>query len=56
MYLPVNDGPDTDQVVCEAAEQGLTISRPGQGDTFWLAGILANLNEVGLEFVDDGPD
>jgi len=54
MYLPVNNGPDTDQVVGESTEQSLTVSGPCQRNTLGFPGVLADLNEVRLELVDDG--
>ena len=49
-------GPDPDKVIGEATEQGLTISRPGDGNTLGFPGVGTNINEVGLELVNDGPE
>lgn len=46
--------PSTDDVISVTSEESLTISRPGEGDTLWLAGLLADSGELWLELVDLG--
>jgi len=48
------DGPDTDERVGVTGKEGLTISRPGQGNSLGRVGLLANVGELGLELINDG--
>lgn len=49
-----NNGPDSDEVVGETSEQGLSIGGPGERGALWFSGVLtSNVGEVGLEGVDD---
>jgi len=47
-----HDTPGADEVVGVTGEKGLTIGRPGEGDTLGLAGLLADGGVLGLELVD----
>jgi len=47
------DGPDTNEVVSETTEQGLAISRPRDRHTLGLSRVGANINEAGLELIDN---
>ena len=47
-----HDTPGADLVVGVTGEQGLAIGGPGEGDTLGLAGLLANLDVLGLELVN----
>lgn len=47
-----HDTPGTDDVVGVTGEEGLAIGGPGEGDTLGLAGLLADVLELGLELVD----
>lgn len=49
------DGPDTKCIVSETSEQGLSISRPGNGNTFRLSSFFAHISVSRLELIDDGP-
>ena len=49
-----HDTPGTDLVVGVTGEQGLAVGGPGEGDTLGLAGLLANLDVLGLELVNLG--
>lgn len=54
--LCANNTPHANEVVVETSEQRLTVSGPSKGNTLWLAGVLANINVIGLELVDNGPE
>jgi len=41
-------------VVGVAGKQRLAVRAPRQGNTLWLAGVFADVGEVGLELVDNG--
>ena len=47
------DGPDTDERVRVTGEEGLTISRPSQGDGLGRVRLLSNVGELGLELIDN---
>lgn len=47
-----HDTPGADLVVGVTGEQGLAVGGPGEGDTLGLAGLLADLDVLGLELVD----
>ena len=47
-----HDTPGTDDVVGVTGEEGLAIGGPGEGDALGLAGLLADVLELGLELVD----
>lgn len=47
-----HDAPGTDLVVGVTGEQGLAIGGPGEGDALGLAGLLADLDVLGLELVN----
>lgn len=47
-----HDTPGTDLVVGVTGEQGLAIGGPGKGNALGLAGLLANLDVLGLELVN----
>ena len=49
-----HDTPGTDLVVGVTGEQGLAIGGPGEGDALGLAGLLADLDVLGLELVNLG--
>jgi len=48
------DGPDTDKVVREATEQCLAIRGPCEGHALRLLRVLANIDEIGLELINNG--
>jgi hypothetical protein len=48
------DGPDAQSIVGETSEQCLSVSRPGNGDTFRLSSFLAHISVSRLEFIHDG--
>lgn len=47
------DGEDTNLVVGVTSEKSLSVSGPGEGGTFRVVGLLSDVDEVGLELVDD---
>lgn len=47
-----HDTPGTDLVVGVTGEQGLAVGGPGEGDALGLAGLLADLDVLGLELVN----
>jgi hypothetical protein len=52
-----SDDPDSDKVVGESGEEGLTISGPSEGGTLWLLGLVGEVGrEVWLEVIDDGSE
>lgn len=52
--LPVNNGPDADNVIRETTKQSLPICRPSQRNALGFARVFANINEVGFELIDNG--
>jgi hypothetical protein len=53
LCLSTRDGVDTDDRVGVTSEQGLTISRPGQGDGLGRGRFLADVSEFGLELINN---
>ena len=49
------DGPDTKCIVSKTSEQGLSISRPSNGNTFRLSSFFAHISVSRLELIDYGP-
>ena len=49
-----HDTPGADLIVGVTGEQGLAIGGPGEGDALGLAGLLADLDVLGLELVNLG--
>jgi len=49
----VTDGPDANDIVGVACEQGLTVGRPGERDTLNGNGLLSGRGQLGPELLDD---
>lgn len=49
----LHDSPDSDGVVRETGEEGLTVSGPSEGEAFWALEVVAG-EGVGFELIDDG--
>lgn len=46
------DGPNANEIVCESSEQCLPICRPRERHTLWLLGVLSDVDEIRLQFIN----